>query len=71
MLCTILCEEKINQVVDKIVDRKKIQNPNFLKGDGTLLWDLMDELANEGITVVRCDQGKIEVINGTLKEVRK
>jgi len=63
MLCTALCEEKIDQITDKVVKRKKKTNPNFSKRGGILLWDLMDELRSEGKIVIRLEDDGIEVKN--------
>jgi len=64
--CTILCVEKIIQVEDKIIERKKLD-----KRGGILLWDLMNELGFEGIIVTRYsfedNRINIEVENGTVK----
>ena len=67
MLCTILCEKKIDQVVDKVVERKKLVNPNFSKRGGVTLSDFIVELKNEGIITARYEPGRIEVLNGTIE----
>ena len=67
-ICRVLCREKIDQVSDKIMERKKLKNPNFSKRGGVLLWDFMDELALEGKIIIRYyGSGGIEVKNGVIK----
>ena len=66
-ICRVLCREKIDQVSDKIVEHKKLTNPNYSKRGGVLLSDFVEELWFEGKRVTYCDDDKIEVENGVIK----
>jgi len=58
-LCTVLCGEKIKQIENKLVARKKLTPRG-----GTLLSDFIDELWSEGKTVIRWsfENNRIEVM---------
>jgi hypothetical protein len=63
VICTVLCMEKIEQITNKIVERKKLKNPNFSKRGGILLSDFIEELIKEGRKSFWYDE-KVEVRDG-------
>jgi hypothetical protein len=67
VICTVLCKEKIDQVANKIVKRKKLKNPNYSKIGGVLVSDFVAELAKDGKLVWKYDDERIEVKNGVIK----